>query len=136
MSDRYLTVEMDRPRRLRLTIPALREVKRRAGLTLSQLLMGVGMMDVDALAWLIWAGARHEDPKITDEAAGDAVQAYLDAGNTIEDLVGVVEELAERSGILRPAEPDPPTGPGMEPSPEAPKTDSPDSTDGSMSSTG
>lgn len=135
MADRHLTVTLDRPRTLRLTVPALREVKRRAGRGLGELLIAVGTLDLDAIVWILWAAARGEDPKLTDDAMAQAVQDYLDAGHTVDDLVDLVEELAERAGLLKPA--DPPPAPGETETPAGPTTPeaSPSSTPGSKSST-
>ena len=133
--DRFADVELDRPRRLRLTVSALREVKRRAGLPLSQLLLNVGLLDFDAIVWLIWAAIKGGgEKKFNDTAAERAVQEYLDNGNTVEDLVGIIEDVAERSGLLPKAaddddqEEDPTTAPETAPTLEL-------STTGSTSST-
>lgn len=95
---RSVTVALDRERHLRFTFNSLCDVERSLGKTLVQAVSAnIGFYELRAL---LWCALVHEDPALTIDAAGDAIQAYLEAGGTVADLVTTMQQALTASGLL------------------------------------
>lgn len=68
---RYVTIELDKPRRLRFDLNALAEIEERLGVGIDKL----GDLDMKAKTArvMLWAGLIHEDQSITPEDVGGMV---------------------------------------------------------------
>lgn len=85
MAGRYVTIELDRPRRLLYDLNALAEIEERLNIGVDQ----IGNLPAKAkvIRVLLWAGLIHEDPGLTVEQAGAMV--------TGDRFVYVTEKIGE-----------------------------------------
>lgn len=84
MSNQYIMIELDRPRRLKYDMNALCEIEDRLGITIAELsTIKVGMKQTRTI---IWAGLVHEDGELTEQQVGSFI--------TMENMVEVQEKMA------------------------------------------
>ena len=84
---RYITIELDKPRRLRLDTNALCELEDVLGKPINEILRE-GAKGLRTVRAFLWAGLLHEDPELTLKEAGDLIK--LD-----DNLVYVQEKVTE-----------------------------------------
>lgn len=98
---RSLAIALDRPRRLRYTYNSLCRLQELLGPKVDQVLTAGPKTSFAEIRVLLWCGLIKDDPTLTLEGAGEAIQAYLEAHPG--DLAGLVD-LAVRalylSGLL------------------------------------
>lgn len=78
---------------IRYTVNAVRDMERHLGVSAFEVLGG-GSLTLDAVQALLWAGLRHQAPRLTPDQAGLLLDQYFDEGGSLEDLV---------TGVLGPA---------------------------------
>lgn len=96
-----IRLHLDRPRNLALTMGALRKVKAAAALPVHALLLGMTMLDPDAIVHVLWAALIHEDPSLTPDQVTDLVDVYLQGGGDLETLVDVLDQVVVASRVIR-----------------------------------
>ncbi len=98
----YVEIELDKPRKLRFTIPALRDLeRRRGGEAVSVTEMKARNMSVDALIDLTWAGLKNEDQQITADKVSLLIQKHwIEKGKSFLDLYAEVQKGLKQSGIF------------------------------------
>lgn len=121
----YLEVDLDKVRKLRFTVVAIRDAGRRLGAngvpaSLGDLLARLGVADVDALHVLLWYGLRHEDRRLALEDIERIVQDQVDRGRSVPKLCNLVAEGLAASGIV--------TAPGDEGNARTPASSAPAAT--------
>jgi CHASE2 domain-containing sensor protein len=93
---------LDRSRTLKYRWADLRDLSQRLGrASLAQILSRLAEAEPEAISWAILMGLRHEDKKITLEKVDDMIQAHFERGGRIADLLNVVLEGINASGIVR-----------------------------------
>ena len=139
-----INVEMDRPRKLRLTFGSfvkLQEVfpEEDPYLLLDRMVtfgsdgtnLGLAGVNFQGIQRLLWAALRWEDEEITLDQATAAAEAYLAKGHNFLELVGLIIQASRAGGIALAAlddEEDDPKNPEAE---VAGKNDPPTSANGS-----
>lgn len=59
----------------------------------------------------VWAGLRHENPRLTFQQAGDLIDGFIERGGNLEDLVEPIVEALIRARVLKRAGESPPLPP-------------------------
>lgn len=112
---RGVEITLDKKRVLRYDINALCTLEERAGLSLSEVMLG--NPGVSTLRLLVWAGLLHMTEDATPEEVGEWMQCYLDDGGNFEDLGDKVRRAMEFAGLVD-LEEDVETDSGNETAPE------------------
>src|SRR5690606_41904899 len=92
MAKPFVTVDLDRPRRLRYGMNQLIQLEEALGVPVSELTQV--RMGLKELRLLLWAGLSWEDPDLTLEKAGEL------AGEA-EDLTELAEKIGEARAAAR-----------------------------------
>lgn len=95
---RAVTIELDRPRRLRFDVNALADAEERLGMGLGRIMQQEASFAL--LRTLLWAGLRHEDRRLTPEAAGTLLQQHIAGGGDLETVAARVMEAILASGLF------------------------------------
>ena len=96
-----IEVTFDRPRRLRYSIRALRELcTSLGGITLLDLLQRLGGIDLNALNAAIRYGLLHEDPKMTPKQAEVLLEAHIAKHGNITRINDAIATLINESGLI------------------------------------
>lgn len=89
----YVEIELDRPRKIRFSIPDLRDLQRRLnGLSLVQIVRRLQDLDLDVLVPALWAGLRREDPKLRPDDVEQLIQAHIDGGGNLGQIIGPLSD--------------------------------------------
>lgn len=99
MDKQYLTLELDRPRRLRFDFNALADAEEALGKGLAVVLSG-DMVGFRTLRALLWAGLKWEDRGLTIERMGQLIQKFIEGAGTLEALGDAIGKALELSGAL------------------------------------
>lgn len=114
---RSIPIILDRPRNLRFDINAIGDADFYLRATLLEILQqavsGVGMR-VSDIRTLLWAGLKHEDPHLSQAAAGNLIQVAIDGGTPMHELQAKIADALVESGLFSRAGQD-----GKNDSPEA-----------------
>ena len=96
-----VTIQLDRPRRLRFDYNALSDVEEKAGMGIGAILseqrIGFAMTRV-----LLWGGLKWEDRKLTLEKVGELLQAYFQGGGSWDDIIATIFQAVNASGLFSP----------------------------------
>ena len=95
---RAVTIELGRPRRLRFDVNALADAEERLGMGLGRIMQQEASFAL--LRVLLWAGLKHEDRRLTPEAAGALLQQYIAGGGDLETVAARVMEAILASGLF------------------------------------
>ena len=96
---RAVTIELDRPRRLRFDVNALADAEERLGMGLGKIMQQEASFAL--LRTLLWAGLKWEDRRLTTpEAAGTLLQQYLVGGGDLEVVATRIMEAILASGLF------------------------------------
>ena len=96
---RGIDIELDKPRKLRYDFNAVADLEDKGGL-------GIGAMFTEerigfsSIRLLLWGGLKWEDKGLTLDRAGNMIQAYIEGGNDLADLMTKITEALTLSGIL------------------------------------
>lgn len=105
----YVDVSLDKARRLRFTINAIRELERHFDTSFSNILGG-GNMGFEQIIQMLTVGLKYGDSEkrpLTAEKVGDLVQKkWLDNGKELSDLTDIILEAMQAAGILTKKEED------------------------------
>ncbi|NSW92321.1 MAG: hypothetical protein HPY74_16915 [Firmicutes bacterium] len=85
---RYISIELDKPRKLRFDLNALCELEDLFNKPLQQILND-GVSDVKTIRAFIWAGLLHEDPELTIKDVGH----MIDLTNILQAQEKITEAL-------------------------------------------
>lgn len=99
----HVEVDLDGVRRLRFPIEQLRQLQRRmGGLSLLQIANRLQELDLDLIVWAFWYGLQWDDRRTTPEQVQALLQAHLDRGGRLLDVVNpLVEAFGYGSGLRR-----------------------------------
>ena len=97
---RDVEIVLDKPRTLRFTLGALRDLQRVSGQPLHQFVTTMGEVSVEHLLWTIWAGLKHGWPKLTLEQTQPLIEKYLENGGTLPDLMTAVNDAFVQCGLF------------------------------------
>lgn len=100
MSQPYILITLDKPRKLRYRHNDLADLEVVSGKGLGELMTG---QSFHGIRLLLQFGLRWQDPKMTLVRAGECAQAWLDQGRTLEQLADVVLDALRASGFIRDA---------------------------------
>ena len=103
MSQPYVLIDLDKPRKLRFRHNDLADLEVASGKGLAELMSG---MSFHGIRLLLMYGLRWQDAKMTVSRAGDLAQAWLDKGLGIEGLVEKLLDGLRASGFIKADESD------------------------------
>ncbi len=99
----YVDISLDKARRVRFTINAIRELERHFGTSFSNILGG-GNMGFEQIVQMLTVGLKYgetEKRALTDTKVGDMVQKrWLDNGKELDELVDILLEAMRSAGII------------------------------------
>lgn len=98
MSQPYVLIDLDKPRKLRFRHNDLADLEVQSGKGLAELMSG---MSFHGIRLLLLYGLRWQDQKMTVSKAGDLAQAWLDKGHGIESLVEKLLDALRASGFVK-----------------------------------
>ena len=98
MSQPYVLIDLDKPRKLRFRHNDLADLEVQSGKGLAELMSG---MSFHGIRLLLLYGLRWQDQKMTVSKAGDLAQAWLDKGLGIEALVEKLLDALRASGFIK-----------------------------------
>ncbi len=93
-----------RPRYLRYDFNALADFEQINGMGLGQLLTMKAVFGTARA--MLWAGCKGDDPSLTLNRAGDLVGQYVQAGGSIDEVLGKCFEAATDQGAIGSPEPE------------------------------
>jgi hypothetical protein len=96
---RYVSIVLDKERKLRLDINALAELEQASGHTLGELLSA--RVGISTLRAFLWAALRGESPDLSLKGAGILLQKYLEGDGTLEELADIFLKTVEASGLIK-----------------------------------
>ncbi len=121
MARRSVEVELGGIRRLRFPIEQLRQLQRRlGGLSLLQIANRLQELDLDLIVWAFWYGLQWDDRRTTPEQVQVLLQAHLDGGGKLLDVVTPLSEAFMEGAGLRASTDPPPRGEDQSPKAPAP----------------
>lgn len=99
----YIEIELDKPRRLRFDLAALRDLQRRLGnKTLLEIANRIREVDLDVIMQSYYMALRWEDKALTPAAVETVLQKRIDAGGSISELINPLSEaFMAGAGMLR-----------------------------------
>lgn len=98
----YVTIELDKPRRIRFDINALSDAEEALGMGLGAVMQQ--QVGPRVLRALLWAGLKWEDKGLTLQRTGTLIQQYIENGGTLESLAEKLTEALVASGLVGRAE--------------------------------
>lgn len=94
-----VTIELDKPRRLRFDLNALADLEGVLGLGIGQIFKEE-MIGVRVIRALLWAGLKWEDRGLTLERVGTLLNSYLESEGTLQGLLDKIMEALTAAGWL------------------------------------
>jgi hypothetical protein len=89
----YIEIELDKPRRLRFDLAALRDLQRRLGnRTLLDIASRIREVDLDVIMQSYYMALRWEDKALTPGQVETLLQKRMDAGGSISELINPLSE--------------------------------------------
>lgn len=117
-------VMLDRERHLRLDSNALADIEQVFNDTPMGELLRPSRLGVQVMRALLWAGLRHEDPKLTLRQAGELMDAWMQSGKPLDELAVFLNRAILEAGFKKRDEDgkpgEPPPVPGVEAAPDGP----------------
>lgn len=88
---KHVEITLDQPRKLLFDWNAVADLEEGAGINLMRLLSEerAGFSTIRAL---VWAGLKHEDPRLTKQRAGVLLHEYVENGGSMDELFKAVLE--------------------------------------------
>lgn len=96
------TITLDRERRLRYDANALADAEERLGMGLGKIIHQEASFAL--IRVLLWAGLKHEDRRLTPEAAGTLLQRYIEGGGDLDEIAGTAMQALLGCGLFRGAD--------------------------------
>lgn len=111
------TIDLDRPRTLRFTLGSLRLLQQRlSNMSLMQIANRIEQVDIEAIVQAVWVGLTHEDRKLTLEKAQELIDAKLQNGLRMSDVIRpLVQAIMQGGGLIAAAEGEADQGKASEP---------------------
>jgi len=98
----YVDLELDKPRRLRFTLSAVKDLETAmGGKPLGGILDELGQLGINAVCVALICGLKHEDPTLTPNLMVKILSDYLERGGTLDTVYGAVKEALDGSGLFR-----------------------------------
>ena len=111
----YVDISLDKARRLRFTINAVRELERYFGTSFGQILQP-GTLGFEQIIQMLTVGLKYgetEKRPLTDTKVGDLVQKkWLDNGKELAELTEIIMESMQAAGIIAKTDDDEESGSG------------------------
>ena len=97
----YTDIVLDKPRRLRFDIPAVRDLEASLRQPLGLVWQQLGQMGINALCIALWAGLKHEDRALTQNLIVKIVERYIANGGKLKPIITAVTEAFEASDVFK-----------------------------------
>lgn len=95
---RSVPITLDKERNLLLDFNAIADAGEVSGKAVMEFITGESV-SFPGMRALVWAGLKHEDPKLTLKAVGELIQAKLEEGEGIPDIGAKIWAALIASGI-------------------------------------
>ena len=86
--------------KLRLTVSAIMEIEKKLGKSLFEALEGIQGDMFGTVATIIWGAMQPLNSGFTQEKAVELIDDYIDEGNSIEDMMFMINGVFETSGFF------------------------------------
>lgn len=97
--DDFVRVEFDRPRILRFDTNAICDFEDVARRSIVDVVFGQERLTLGEVRLLLWAGFKHEDPRLSRSFVGTLLENHIVAGGTVQALADAVTEAVKRSRL-------------------------------------
>lgn len=95
-------VVLDKLRTLHFDILATRDLEDELnGRPLGAIVSDMGRYSITAITLALYVGLKHEDPTLTKKLVTKLMEAYLKEGRYMSDLVKLLTEALEETGLFR-----------------------------------
>lgn len=94
-----ILVRLDRERHIRLDSNALADIEQVFNDAPMGELLRPSRLGVQVIRAILWAGLRHEDPKITLRQAGDLMDLWMRNGGRLDDLAAKMNDAILEAGF-------------------------------------
>lgn len=98
MSQPYVLIDLDKPRKLRFRHNDLADLELQSGKGLGELMAG---QSFHGIRLLLSYGLRWQDPKMTPSKAGDLAQAWVDKGGALDGLLEKILDALRAAGFIK-----------------------------------
>ena len=97
----YVEIELDRPRRLRFDLRAIRDLEdAMGGKPVGRIVGDLRNVGVTAIVSTLWAGLKHEDPSLSQNLVTKILEQYLEA-HSIQIVIKAINQALNESGLLK-----------------------------------
>ena len=97
----YVDIELDKPRRLRFDLGAIRDLERAmGGKPVGEIVQELRQVGVTAIVVALWAGLKHEDASLTQNLVTKILEEYLST-KSIRPVLRAIDEALNESGLLK-----------------------------------
>lgn len=96
MPQPYVHIDLDKPRKIRFAHKHLRDVVKQTGKNIIELLDD----PFYGWSWLLWAGLRYQDPKLTPDHASDFIDQWVEKGQPFDGIGKKLIEALEAAGFV------------------------------------
>jgi hypothetical protein len=97
----YTEIVLDKPRRIRFDIAAVRDLEAALGQPLGVIWQQLGQMGINALCLALWAGLKHEDKGLTQNLTVKLVERHIANGGKLKPIITAVTEAFEASDVFK-----------------------------------
>lgn len=98
--DQGVEIVLGRPRRLRFRYQDMRALEERAGKPLGEVVGDLARMSIKTVELVVWAGLRHEEPRLRPDDVQPLLQAYFEEGKSLSDILAVLRQAVQESGFF------------------------------------
>jgi hypothetical protein len=98
----YVDISLDRPRKLRFDLAAYRALEEAMdGKPIGLIIAQLPQFGVTTIGLVLWAGLRHESPKMTRNEANRIVDTYIENGGDMMVLIRALNEAIDESKLFK-----------------------------------
>lgn len=96
----FVRVEFDKERILRFDTNAISDFEDVVGKSIVDVVFGSERMTLGSIRSLLWAGFKHEQPRLTRAQVGTMLEEYIVAGGTVQTLADEITAAVTRSRLF------------------------------------
>lgn len=98
----YVDLELDKPRRLRFDLRAIRDLEQVTGKSVGAITNDLRQVSVTAIIACLWTGLKHEDSTLNQNLIVKLLEQYLeDPAHSIKTVLRAIDDALSGSGLLR-----------------------------------
>ena len=97
----YVDLELDKPRRLRFDLRAIRDLEvAMGGKPIGEIVQELRQVGVTAIVSALWAGLKHEDTSLNQNLITKILEQHLET-HSIRPVLKAIDDALNESGLLK-----------------------------------